>query len=124
MVPGTFLEFGDRGLSVVDPPAARGVQSSDMKTVWISLGAVLPVVLLIVAGIVVVVAHRRGASRTPTNRTESDGEAIPDETEGSLAHIVDFLSEENALSQDGDALIVAKKKLQEGCERSAREWRE
>jgi heme/copper-type cytochrome/quinol oxidase subunit 2 len=97
MIPVTVLEFGDRGLSIVDPPAARGGQSSELKTVWITLAAVLAVVLLIVAGIVLVVAHRRRASRYATNRTESDGKQVPANIESSLAEMGAFLSEENAL---------------------------
>jgi hypothetical protein len=122
MIPGTVLEFGDRGLSVVDPPAARGGQSSGVKTVWISVAAVLAVVLLIVAGIVVV-AHRRRRSPEPTNRTESDGVEVPVDIESSLAELGRFMSEENALSQDGDPPIVMKKG-REGPVHAARQWPE
>jgi hypothetical protein len=97
VIPGTVLEFGDRGLSVVDPPGARGGQSSGVKTVWISLASVLAVVILIVAGVVVVVAHRRRASLAPTNRTESDGQEVPADIKTSLADLEAFLSEQNAL---------------------------
>jgi hypothetical protein len=109
MIPGTVLEFGDRGLSVVDAPAARGGQTSDVKTVWISLSAVFAVVLFLIAGIFLVVAHRRHASRTPTNRTESDGEELSVDIGSSLAELGAFLSEENAL---------------EGPEQSPRQWPE
>jgi hypothetical protein len=97
VIPGTVLAFGDRGLSVVDPPAARAGQSAEVKTVWVSLAAIFAVVLLIVAGIVLVVAHRRHALRVQTNRTESDGDEVPVDIESSLADLEAFLSEENVL---------------------------
>jgi hypothetical protein len=107
MIPGTVLEFGDRGLSVVDAPAARDGQSSEVKTVWISLAAVLAVALLIAAGIVLVVAHRRRASLSPTNRTESDGGEAPVHIESSVADLGSrtFLSEENALEAPERSLL-------------------
>jgi hypothetical protein len=116
MIPVTVLEFADRGLSVVDPPAARGGQGSELKTVWISVASIVAVVLSIAAGMVVVVAHRRGGSRAPTTRTESGGEEVSFDIESSLAELEAFLSEENALSQDGGSL---KRKLRDG-----REWPE
>jgi hypothetical protein len=112
------LTVVDRGLYVVDRPAARGGQSLEVKTALISLGPVLAVVLLIAAGIAFVALHRRRASWVPTNLTESDGEELPIDVEGSLAELTAFLSEENLLSQDGDPQIVMEK-LREG-----REWRE
>jgi hypothetical protein len=105
----------DRGLSVVDHPAAQGGQSPEMKTAWISLGPVLGAALLIAAGIAFVVVHRRHASLVATNLTESGGEEVPVDIKSSLDELVAFMSEENALSQDGDPLIM-NGELREGRE--------
>jgi hypothetical protein len=106
VIPGTVLEFGDRGLSVVDRPDSRGGQSSELKAIWASLAAVLAVVLLVIAGIVFVV-HRRRASRATRTQIESDAE-FPVEMVNSLGDLGNFLSEENALSQDRTSLIVER----------------
>jgi hypothetical protein len=97
VIPGTVLEFGDGGISVVDTPAARSGQSSEVKTVWISLAVILAVVLLIIAGIVLVVAHCIPASPAQTNRTESDCGEVPVDIESALADLGAFLSEANEL---------------------------
>jgi hypothetical protein len=98
MIPGTVLEFGDRGLSLVDPPAARAGQSSGAKTGWISFAAVFAGVLLVIAGIMVVAARRRCASLDATNWTESYGYEVASDIDA-------FLSEENGRQcPDGNAL--------------------
>jgi hypothetical protein len=119
-IPVTVLEFGDRRLSFVDASAARDGQGSGMKTVWIGVSAVLSLVLLGIVGTVLILALRRRAARTSTNRTESDGE-MPVAIESSLGGLNTFLSGENALSQDG---ISVTRKVPGGPEHSRHEWDE
>jgi hypothetical protein len=83
--------------SIAGAVDADAGQSAGTKTVWVSLAAILAV-LLVVGAILLVVVHRRRTSLSPTT-SETDG-AIPVDVESSLEGLGDFLSGENALSHN------------------------
>jgi hypothetical protein len=94
-------------LSLIDASIAAAVdadadigQSTGVKTVWIRLAAIFAVLMAVGAIVLVVlVIHRRRASLAPIDETETDG-AISVDVESLRNDLGNFLSGENALSQD------------------------
>jgi hypothetical protein len=93
---------GDSGdLSALEAAGANLGESPKMKTVWISLSAVIAVSALVVVGIILFCHSRRRKTEALAEAEEADI-AIPIDVETSLEGVANFLSEQNALSHDRD----------------------
>jgi hypothetical protein len=133
--PSPVLSLVDASIAdAVDADAGQVGESSEMKTVWISLAAVFAL-LLAVGAILLIVARRSHASLAPTDETEADG-AIPIDVESSLEDLGDFMSGENALSHDrgfstpkqmndiDESLQIARSKVAGRPDLSEHDWPE